>query len=148
LNDNVPLVTLTGPGGIGKTRLSFQVASDLLDSFPDGVYNVSLSHVNDPAEVVPAIVRALDVKESAGRSLDDALKGFLSHKHMLLVLDNFEQVVRAGPLVTELLAECPGLTVLVTSRTALNVSGEHQYAVPPMSLPDSTTYASFDEISQ
>ena len=148
LDGSARLLTLIGPAGIGKTRLSFQVAADLIDNFTDGVFYVPLSPVRDAAEVGPAIVHTLNVKESPGHSLDETLQDFLRDKHMLLVLDNFEQVVDARPLLGQLLAEAPRLSVFVTSRTALNIYGEHQYPLPPMSLPDAADRPSFEQIAQ
>lgn len=144
------LLTLIGPPGIGKTRLSFQVADALVGHFQDGVSHVFLSPVTDPALVCQAIAQALGVKEAPNQPLEHTLVDHLRDKHMLLLLDNFEQVIPAGPLVGRLLAECPRLTVLVSSRTALRVYGEHQFPVPPLSLPDSDTRQppSFEELAQ
>jgi predicted ATPase/DNA-binding CsgD family transcriptional regulator len=132
----VRLLTLTGPGGIGKTRLALQVAAELSEVFPDGVYFVNLAPIRDPGFVVPTIAEALDVKEIAEQSLLDLLKAFLQEKQLLLLLDNFEQVVSAALQVAELLAACPQLKVLVTSRMVLHVRAEHEFAVPPLSVPD------------
>jgi predicted ATPase len=129
------LVTLTGPGGVGKTRLALRVAADLLDHFADGIFFVALAPISDPGLVPAAIAQTLGVPEAAGRPLLETLQGFLQDKALLLVLDNFEQVVEAGPLVAELLAAGPRLKILVTSRAVLNVSGEHDRVVPPLTLP-------------
>ncbi|MDP9368717.1 MAG: NB-ARC domain-containing protein, partial [Chloroflexota bacterium] len=131
---DVGLVTLTGPGGVGKTRLALHVAHDLVDAFADGVTFVSLVPITDPALVVPTIASALAVREAGEGSLIDQLKAFLREKRLLLVLDNFEQVVDAAPLVADLLLACPGLKALVTSRVRLRVSGEREYVVPPLSV--------------
>jgi predicted ATPase/class 3 adenylate cyclase len=132
----VRLLTLTGPGGTGKTRLSLQVAADLLDEFDSGVFFVALAPISDPELVASAIAGPLGVKESADRTLTEALQDHLRDKELLLLLDNFEQVLEAGPVVGELLSACPRLKALATSRGALRVYGEHEYAVPPLTLPD------------
>jgi class 3 adenylate cyclase len=133
--DEVRLLTLTGPGGTGKTRLAIQVAAELSELFPDGVAFVGLAPVNDPALVGSAIAQSLGVREAAHQSVLDRLTQEVGHRRLLLVLDNFEQILGAAPLLLQLLAACPQLKVLVTSRAALHVSGEHTYPVPPMSLP-------------
>jgi predicted ATPase/class 3 adenylate cyclase len=132
----VRLLTLTGPGGTGKTRLGLQVAAEILDEYEGGVFFVPLANVADPALVAPTIAGALDVRETGERPSDEALQDHLRNRQMLLVLDNFEQVVEAAPLVGELLAGCPGLKVLTTSRSVLRVYGEREYPVPAMRLPD------------
>jgi predicted ATPase/transcriptional regulator with XRE-family HTH domain/uncharacterized protein HemY len=132
----VRLVTLTGPGGTGKTRLSLAVAAALVEDFAGGVAFVPLAVLTDPELVLPAIVAALGVKVGAGESPTEAVRVALRDRLLLLVLDNVEQVVAAAPDVAELLALCPGITLLVTSRAALHVRGEHEFAVPPMRLPD------------
>jgi predicted ATPase/class 3 adenylate cyclase len=129
------LVTLTGPGGTGKTRLALQVAAELLDAFADGVHFVSLAPVSEPVLVASAIVRTLGLRESGEQPLEDLLTGYLRDKELLLVLDNFEQVVGAAPLVGRLLAAGPRLQVLVTSRVVLRLYGEQEYPVPPLALP-------------
>jgi predicted ATPase len=134
--DDVRLVTLTGPGGIGKTRLALQMAAELSDHFPDGVYFVNLAPTSDPALVVPTIAHTLEVKEIPGQSLLDQLKASLREKHLLLLLDNFEQVVSAALQVADLLATCPKLKMVVTSRMTLRLQSEHEFAVPPLALPD------------
>jgi len=133
---DVRLLTLTGTGGTGKTRLALQSAAELIDEFEDGVFFVPLAPVSDPHLVTSALAGALSVSESAGRVLEEDLSDYLSDKELLLVLDNFEQVVDAAPLVGELLSGCPNLKVLVTSRTSLRIYGEHEYAVRPLELPD------------
>ncbi len=135
---DVRLLTLTGTGGVGKTRLALQVATDLLDEFADGVSFLSLAPISDPELVIPAITQALGIKESGARPLLDLLKAFLMDKHLLLVLDNFEQVLPAAPHLTDLLAFCPTLKLLVTSRATLHVQGEQEFPVPPLALPDLT----------
>jgi predicted ATPase len=134
----VRLLTLVGTGGVGKTRLALQVATDLHADFPDGVYFVSLAPISDAALVMPTIAQTFDLKETAARPLLDLLKAFLGEKHVLLLLDNFEQVLPAAPHLTDLLTSCPHLTILVTSRATLHVGGEHEFPVPPLILPDLT----------
>ena len=137
---DVHLVTLTGTGGIGKTRLGLAVATELLDTFTDGVCFVPLASISDPALVVPTIAHLLGLEHthtgSGSVQVDmEYLKAFLQDKHFLLVLDNFEQVVRASPDLTELLVTCPHLNILVTSRAALHLRGEHEFPVPPLAFP-------------
>ncbi len=144
----VRLLTLTGPGGTGKTRLALQVAADLLDAFPDGVFFVNLAPLTDHALVPSAIAAILGVTEVAGQPLDATLKRFLHDKHLLLLLDNFEQVLPAAPLVTELLAAAARLTVLLTSRAVLGLYGEQDIVVPPLALPDLQHLPPLERLSQ
>src|SRR5947209_814260 len=137
-HEQVCLVTLTGPGGVGKTRLSLQVAAELTEHFSDGIFFVSLAPLSDPALVVPTIARTLGIREAAGYSLLDRLKEELQQKQQLLLLDNFEQVVSASVQVADLLTVCSQLKLLVTSRQVLHVHAEHEYAVPPLAMPDLT----------
>jgi predicted ATPase/class 3 adenylate cyclase len=130
------LLTLTGAGGTGKTRLALQMAADLLTEYPDGAFFVDLSSLTDPSIVPASVARALSVPEVAGRPILDVLKEHLLGKELLLVLDNFEQITEAGVVVEELLAAAPKLKVLVTSRFVLSIRGEHEYAVPPLAPPD------------
>jgi predicted ATPase/transcriptional regulator with XRE-family HTH domain len=130
------LFTLTGPPGIGKTRLSLEVGIGLLDHFDDGVFFVSLAPISDPDLVSAAIAQTLGVKEVGSRPLAEQLTLFLRDKRQLLVLDNFEHVVEAAPFVASLLSSCPHLKVLVTSRETLHVHGEQQFPVPPLAVPD------------
>lgn len=132
---NVRLVTLTGPGGIGKTRLALQVAAELVDRFADGVYLVALGPIADPDLVVGTIAQTLGLRDLGSVAPEDSLKTYLNDKDVLLVLDNFEQVVGAGPRVMALLVACPRLTILATSRVSLHLRGEHEFAVPPLDLP-------------
>jgi len=129
----VRLVTMIGPGGIGKTRLALQAAADQIDRFDDGVYLVDLSHVRQPEDVFEAVLRAVGLTATGDGSLLEALKEQLRPRRMLLVLDNFEQVMAAADGVAELLQGCAEVKVVVTSREALRVRGEHVLAVPPLS---------------
>jgi predicted ATPase/DNA-binding CsgD family transcriptional regulator len=132
----VRLLTLTGPGGIGKTRLALK-AAETLDDYADGVFFVSLAPITDPSLVVASIAQALGLPD-AGASLRDSVRDFLSDRHLLLVLDNFEHLLGAAPLVATMLAEAPRLNVLVTSREVLRISGEHTLEVPALRLPTRT----------
>src|SRR5215211_2859005 len=134
--DDVPLLTLTGPGGVGKTRLAVQLADLVAGAFPDGVWFVSLAPISDPVLVASTIAQALGVRETSDESLVVRLTAVLREKRLLLVLDNFEQVVEAAPLVANLLAACPHLTVLATSRVRLRISGEREHVVPPLGLTE------------
>jgi predicted ATPase/class 3 adenylate cyclase/DNA-binding CsgD family transcriptional regulator/Tfp pilus assembly protein PilF len=130
------LLTLTGPGGTGKTRLGLQIAAELLEDFEHGTFFVGLSSLNDPALVAPTIAQTLGLKDGSNQSAVESLTSYLSERRMLLVLDNFEQLVTNGPLLTELLAAAPGLKMVVTSREVLHLYGEREFSVPPLSLPD------------
>jgi predicted ATPase len=135
LDSGQRLLTLTGTGGIGKTRIAFEVAAQEEADHPDGVWVVDLSGVRDPAVVSATIAQALDIRESAGYSPTDSLKSYLARRRSLLVLDSFELVAAAGPLLVDLLSAVPGLTLLVTSRSVLRIRGEQEYPVPPLELP-------------
>ncbi|HJU53281.1 MAG TPA: winged helix-turn-helix domain-containing protein, partial [Pyrinomonadaceae bacterium] len=137
--EDVRLLTLTGPGGTGKTRLALHVATNLLGAFSDGVFFVALEPIKDPALVVSQIAQVLGVKEAAGTTLDENLKKHLRDKRMLIVLDNFEQVTAAAPQIAELMAAAPRLVVLVTTREVLRLSAEHEFQVPPLLLPNLTS---------
>jgi len=130
------LLTLTGAGGTGKTRLALQVAAEILTEFRDGAFFVDLSSVHDHALVPSAVAVALGVPEVPGRSILEAVQDHLRDKDLLLVVDNFEQVAEAGPVIEDLLSAAPKLKVLVTSRVVLSVRGEHEYGVPPLHPPD------------
>jgi predicted ATPase len=144
----VRLVTLLGPPGAGKSRLSLKVAATLSDEFEAGVCCVALAPVRDPTLVAPTIAHALGMKEIPGQSVADSLKNHLRGQQLLLVLDNFEQVIPAAPLVAELLAAAPRLKVLVTSREVLSLSGEYEFAVPPLPLPDLDQLSSVERLAQ
>jgi len=131
----VRLLTLTGTGGIGKTRLGFAVAAELIDDFADGVFFVSLAPISDHEHVISAITKSLGLWEAADQLLLEQLKVYVQDRQLLLLLDNFEHVVAAAPLLIELLKACPKLKMLVTSRAVLHVSGEHEFPVPPLALP-------------
>lgn len=137
LSPDVRLLTLIGPGGTGKTRLSLQVAQELLDQFTDGVYFVPLADDNDMDQFVSRLAQQLTVRES-GRPLIEETKDFLRDRNLLLVLDNFEQLVSAAPVVAELLAAAPLLKIITSSRIALNLQAEHEFPVPPLELPQTS----------
>lgn len=144
----IRLITLTGAGGTGKTRLALQVVAELLDYFDDGVFFVPLAGLNDPDLLAPAIARQLDIREGGSQPVLQILVSALREKHLLLVLDNFEQLISAAPLIADLLAAAPRLKVLVTSQALLNLRGEYEYLVPPLRLPDRTQPWSLPELSQ
>jgi predicted ATPase/class 3 adenylate cyclase/DNA-binding CsgD family transcriptional regulator len=144
----VRLLTLTGPGGIGKTRLGLQVAANLSDRFTDGVFFVNLAPLTDPELVVSTIAQALGVREQRDQPLLESLKDHLRDRHLLLLLDNFEQVITAAVQTAELLVACPTLKILVTSRVVLHVQAEREFAVPPFSLPDPTHLPDLLALSQ
>ena len=138
LQGNVRLITLTGPPGVGKTRLALAVAAELLhnsNTYSDGVFVVGLATITDPELVTPTIAQTLGLREST-ESPVDTLKRHLRDRRMLLLLDNFEHVVEAAPLLSELISECPSLTLLVSSREALHLRGEQQFEVFPLPWPD------------
>ena len=136
---DVRLVTLTGVGGVGTTRLARVLADDSSDTFPDGAVFVPLAPLHDPAHVVSAIGRALEIREEGDRPLVDAIYAELSGLEMLLVLDNFEHLMEAATVVAEILDRCPSLSMLVTSRSSLRLTGEREYPVEPSRCPPSST---------
>ncbi len=144
----VRLLTLMGPGGVGKTRIALHVAHAVADQYADGAAFVALAPLRDPARVITAIAQVLRVKEVPERALAEALSLHLRQKHLLLLLDNFEHVVAAAPVIADLLAICPGLRVLVTSRARLHLRGEHLYLVPPLRTPTLAHALPFRELAQ
>jgi predicted ATPase/DNA-binding XRE family transcriptional regulator len=142
----VRLLTLTGTGGVGKTRLALQAARDARAFFPDGVAFVPLAYLNNAELVVPSVIRSFGLSEAAGQSPREVLGAYLREKRLLLTLDNFEHLLEAAPEVSWLLETCPSLTVLVTSRAPLRVGGEQEYPVPPLELPVSTRDPGIDEV--
>jgi predicted ATPase/DNA-binding CsgD family transcriptional regulator/Tfp pilus assembly protein PilF len=143
---DIRLVTLVGPGGVGKTRLAIEVARDF-DAFPEGVVFVSLAPVRDPALVLPTIARALGVRDRGARPLPDHLSALFEDRRLILVLDNFEQVVSAASHVADLLARSSSLTVLAASRVALRISDEHRFQVAPLCVPDLARLPSPTEVA-
>jgi len=141
----VRLVTLTGPAGVGKTRLSMQVATELAEHFTDGVCFVLLSTVNAPDQVIPTINQALGLSDPGPQAPMTLLKNTLRTKHMLLILDNFEQVVEAAVQIAALLAACPTLKVLVSSRVVLRVQAEREFAVPSLAVPNAEQLPPLEE---
>jgi len=144
----VRLLTLTGPGGTGKTRLALQVAAETMRDFADGAFFVDLSPVTDPGLVPAVIARALDVAEVAGVPILETLKTHLQHKELLLVVDNLEQLVVAGQVIEELVSAAPKLKVLITSRIVLSIRGEQEYVVPPLEPPDPKSIADLETLSR
>jgi predicted ATPase len=150
LRPDVRLVTFTGAGGTGKTRLALQVASDLEPEFAGGEYFVALASITDPALVVPTIAQALGVREGTSRDSMDVIKESITRSQgpVLLLVDNFEQVLDAAPLLTDLLASCANLNVIVTSRAVLRVSGEHDFEVPPLAVPTRAARSSVADLAR
>jgi predicted ATPase len=151
LRQDVRLVTVTGPGGIGKTRLAVEVASGLIERFPGGIHFVSLSSLSDPGLIASVIVQTLGIREAGSQSPLEILKENLQDSlraPMLLLLDNFEHLVQAAPTVAELLVMGPNLKILVTSRSALHVYGEREFPVPPLALPDPRSMPPVEVLSQ
>jgi predicted ATPase/class 3 adenylate cyclase len=147
--DQVRLLTLIGPGGTGKTRLALQSGAELIDQFVDGAYFIDLAPIRDPNSVLAAIARTIGLNESSNGSMLDDLKDQLQEKSVLLLLDNFEQVISAATQIAELLQYCPQIKLLTTSREALRVRGEHLYPVPPLGLPEAEVkHPSVEEIAR
>jgi predicted ATPase/class 3 adenylate cyclase len=147
-SDETRLLTLTGPGGTGKTRLALQAAADLLDAFPDGAFFAPLATLSEAELLLPAVAEPLGVREAGDQPLGQTLKDYLHERRLLLLLDNFEQVLGAAPAVTELLAGASGLKVLATSRAPLALYGEHEFPVPPLALPDLNRPPSLERLTQ
>jgi class 3 adenylate cyclase len=141
-DESVRLLTLTGPGGIGKTRLALRAAADQIDRFEDGAVFVDLSAARDSASMLAAIARPLGLSDTRDAPLLDELARELREQRLLLILDNFEQVTASAPTAAQLLHGCPRLKLLVTSREALHVRGEHLFPVPPLSLPSARRHGS------
>jgi len=151
LRGNARLVTITGPGGIGKTRLALQVASGLVERFPGGIHFVPLSSLSDPALIASTISQSLGIREAGGRSPLQILKESFqdsSRGPMLLLLDNFEHLMPAAPVIADLLAFGPNLQIMVTSRAALHLYGEHEFPVLPLAMPDAQTVLPVDALLQ
>jgi non-specific serine/threonine protein kinase len=136
LRDEARLVTLAGPGGTGKTRLGLQAAADLNGAFTDGTFFVSLAANTDAGQVLSTIGQAFGLFENPVRSVSEGVIAYLREKNLLLLLDNFEHMVAAAPVIAELLTACPQLKILVTSRTVLHLMGEHEFPVPPLATPN------------
>jgi predicted ATPase len=147
MRDEVRLVTLTGPGGTGKTRVGIEVAATLLDEFDDGAFFVDLAPLRDPTLVVPAVAQTLGAHDDGAGTVLDKLVAHLQDKGLLLLLDNFEHVLPAGPALSTLLSACPRLKILATSRAALHLRGEREFPVPPLALPEPRHRSRADNLS-
>ncbi len=137
---NVRLVTILGPGGIGKSRISLQIGASLQDEYEDGIFFVPLAPVNRPDAVIEVIAQNLKVEETGNTSMLESVKDHLHNRQVLLVLDNFEHVVDSAPLINELLAAAPRIKILITSREELLIYGEHVYRLLPLALPDAAQH--------
>jgi predicted ATPase len=143
----IRLLTLTWTGGAGKTRLAVEVAREAVDLFSNGVTFVALASLDDADLVLPTVARALGLREAESQTPREALCTHFGSKGLMLVLDNFEHVLKAAPEVASLIESCPNLTVLVTSRAPLQVRGEQEYPVGPLSLPASTVLPNAEEVA-
>jgi predicted ATPase/DNA-binding CsgD family transcriptional regulator len=148
LEENVALLTLTGPGGVGKTRLSLAIAHDLAPTFADGVAFVDVAPITDPALVPIAIAHALGLRETGDRPLLERLVDFLRPRQMLLLLDNLEQVLSSAPTIARLLETCPAVQVLATSRAPLRIRGEQILDVPPLALPETESVSDLTQLAR
>jgi predicted ATPase len=148
LLEQTGLVTLTGTGGCGKTRLAIEAAAGLLPSYRDGIFFVDLATITNPDLVPSTIALALDVRQESSRPIEELLKDVLQDRETLLVLDNFEQVLEAAPVIAGLLSASPRLRVLVTSRAALHLSGEQEFPVPPLGTPDARDIPRTQELTR
>ena len=148
LHSDVHLVTLTGPGGTGKTQLALACAYELREAFQHGVCFVPLVAIREPAQVLPVIAQTLGLQENSGHTIQEILQAFLRDEHLLLILDNFEQVVDATADLLSLLSYCPRVTMLVTSREALLAPGERQFPVPPLALPQLSPEPVLEELAR
>lgn len=147
-SQEVRLLTLTGTGGVGKTRLALQVATELQNDFVDGVLFISLASLHDPKQVVATLAHALELRGSNDEVLFEHIQAFLYSRNLLLLLDNFEHVFSSAPMLTTLLSLCPLVKILVTSRTALHLQGEHELSVPPLALPDPDQVSTRENVEQ
>lgn len=146
---NARLITLLGPGGTGKTRLSMQIAADMIDEFTNGVFIAELAPISDPSKITQTLMNSLGVNEMKGQSLDIALAEYLRDKEMIIILDNCEHLINeCAKIAEQLLVKCQKLKILATSREALNCSGEITYRVPPLSLPDPGKKISPEQLTQ
>src|SRR5205823_1705234 len=144
----VRLLTLLGPGGVGKTRLALHVATQIQHTFRDGVHVVPLAMIREPGLVVPALAQALHLQEHRGLPLLEQVQGALQDQHTLHLLDNFEHVVQTAPLLEDLLLACPSLKILVTSRDVLHLRAEQQFPVAPFPLPELSQRADVEDLAQ
>jgi predicted ATPase/class 3 adenylate cyclase len=142
------LLTLLGPGGTGKTRVGLQVAAELVDDFEDGVFFVPIAAITDPTLVAPTIARVLGLSEGGARPAEELLEGYLRDRQMLLLLDNLEQVLAAAPVVDRLLSTAAELKILATSRIPLGLYGEHEFPIPPLSLPDPESLPPLENLTE
>jgi non-specific serine/threonine protein kinase len=147
LRPDVPMVTVTGPGGVGKTRLAVHAAGDLAAAFGDGARFIALAAIADVDLVIPAIAQGLGLSGLGGQSAEVGLRDFLQDRELLLVLDNMEHVIGAAPALSSLLRACPSLTLLVTSRETLRVEGEQEYPLKPLAVPDVDTRATAESVA-